>query len=59
VATRKSYKRYPAGLKAEVVALAERGDLSQKEIAEKFDIDPPLISKWLRAQRSEGADAFR
>ena len=56
---RKPYKKYSAALKAEVVSLAERGDLSQKEVAEKFDIDPALISKWLRAKRADGDEAFR
>ena len=56
---RKPYKKYSAELKAEVVAIAERQELSLKEIGEKFDIDPPLISKWLKAKRLEGAEAFR
>jgi transposase-like protein len=42
-----------------VCKLAEAGALTHKELGAKFDIAPNLISKWVAARRSDGAEAFR
>jgi transposase len=55
----KKYKRYPKELKAEIVGLAERGELTLKELGVKFDVDPALISQWRTASRNDGVEAFR
>ena len=55
----RQYRKYHKDLKDEVCKLAEAGTLSHKELGAKFDISPNLISKWLAARRTDGAEAFR
>jgi transposase len=57
--TKRRYKRYPREFKEEVCRLAQQNMMSRKELGEKFDIDPNLISKWLTNLRYDGKEAFR
>ncbi len=38
---------------------AESGALSFKALGVKFEIEPSLISKWVKARSTEGSDVFR
>ena len=39
--------------------LAESAALSFKALGVKFEIEPSLISKWVKARSTEGSDVFR
>jgi len=55
IETRRSF---PKEFKSEVCRLVSSGR-SQREVAEKFELSPSLLSKWMSQGESEGKDAFR
>lgn len=55
----KGRRQFPKEFKEEICRLYAGGEYSQKELSEKFEVDASLLSKWLRAERTEGKDAFR
>lgn len=56
---KKKYKHYTKEFKEEVCRLALTSSLKKKEIAAKFDIQPYLITNWLKAMKADGREAFR
>lgn len=45
--------------KAEAVRLARSGGRTVSEVAKSLQLNPVLLSRWLKAAETEGADAFR
>ena len=56
---KRKYRKYSKELKTEVCDLAALGRQTYQELGDKFEIDPYLISKWMRARKREGEEAFR
>ena len=56
---KRKYRKYSKELKSEVCNLADTGRQTHKELGDKFEIDPYLISKWVKARGEDGAEAFR
>ncbi len=46
-------------LKIEAVRLSTVGDRTVSKIAESLDIHVSVLTKWIRANREKGSDAFR
>ena len=47
---KRGYRKYSVEFKEEVCKLAESGTLSFKALGVKFEIEPSLISKWVKAR---------
>lgn len=56
---KKTRRVFDKEFKVEAVRLATVGDRTVSEIAESLDIHVSLLTKWIRASREEGSDAFR
>ena len=56
---KKNRRVFDKEFKTEAVRLATVGDRTVSEVAENLNIHVSLLSKWMRASREEGADAFR
>ena len=56
---KRGYRKYSVEFKEEVCKLAESGALSFKALGVKFELEPSLISKWVKARSTEGSDVFR
>lgn len=56
---KRAYRRYSRELKEEVCRLALSNTMKHKELAQKFDLDPSLITKWVKSHEQEGSEAFR
>lgn len=52
-------RKFTKEFKVEAVRLATSGDRTRTEVAESLGIVPSLLTRWIEAQESEGADAFR
>jgi transposase len=57
--TKRTYRKYSKDLKQEVCSLADEGKQTYKELGDKFEIDPYLISKWMRSRGKDEEQAFR
>lgn len=57
--TRKTRRVFDKEFKVEAVRLATGGDRTIAEVSKNLGIAETLLSKWVRAARDEGADAFR
>jgi transposase len=56
---KKTRRVFDKEFKIEAVRLTTVGDRTVREIAESLDIHVSLLTKWIRASREEGSDAFR
>jgi transposase len=52
-------RAYSADLRERVLAICERGEASQKEIARRFGVCPATVCNWRRIARLEGRRAAK
>jgi len=56
---KKERRTFTKEFKSEAVRLATSGSRQMTEVADSLGIGASLLSKWMRASKSEGAEAFR
>ena len=56
---KKTRRQFTKEFKTEAIRLATSGTRTATEVAENLEIRSSLLSKWIKASKTEGADAFR
>jgi transposase len=56
---RRARRDFTKEFKEEAVRLAQSGSRPLTEVARSLDVDQGVLRRWIKAQETEGVDAFR